>query len=396
MKAFPRAPLGALAVSFLLAVQALAQQPVVPRPGGSGVVVPTVPPLFPQPTLPTTPPQPARPAAPVDMSTFDRNFADFFQRATKTVSPGRRIHQWHWVGRSTATAGKDPRLSLRDQVLQHVGFLKSTFDKAEGFGMAGPGFYTAGDPSTSSGFGQLHAGPVVPPAPVPGLPAQQPLDWILVQTVLRGNVKFLDAVQFPTFPEPLRTQITQKGCTDGFFSVPSPGFPVQGPAGPQELFRSAASQDFNIPGQPKPPITPAQEVCRELRRKALEISGAQAMRFNFSSSPVEGCTARRKEQIPGFESRALPANAFVMWGNDAINLGEMVVFSKELPPAGDIHQTNRLMIQDLFQRTGNPLGPWPELWGMKPLNVDMLRFVRTSIMGCIPRGTQGFFPEDEI
>ncbi|HUP56573.1 MAG TPA: hypothetical protein VM598_03915 [Bdellovibrionota bacterium] len=394
MKAFPRASLGALAVSFLLAAQALAQQPVVPRPGRPGVVVPTVPPLFPQPTQPTTP-QPVRPAAPVDMSTFDRNFADFIQRATKTVSPGRRIHQWHWVIKSVATAGKDPRLSLRDQVLQHVGFLKGTFDRAEGFGMAGPGFYTAGDPNTSSGFGQLHGGPVIPLPQAPGvLPA---MDWVLVQTVLRENVKFLDAVQFPTFPEPLKTQITQKGCTDGFFSVPSPGFPVQGPAGMQELFRSAASQDFgDIPGQPKPPITPAQEVCRDLRKKALEISGAQAMRFNFSSNPVEGCPARRKEQIPGFENRALPANAFVMWGNDAINMGEMVVFSKELPPAGDIHQTNRLMIQDLFNRTGNPLGPWPELWGMRPLNVDMLRFVRTSIMGCIPRGMQGFFPEDDF
>jgi hypothetical protein len=156
----------------------------------------------------------------------------------------------------------------------------------------------------------------------------------------------------------------------------------------QMIFRGAAADDFTPPpGLPPIPVDPGQAACKAVRDKLVALSfdprdparrTASAMKYQFTAATLNGC---------GPKSRF----AFMMFGDDAINFDGLVIFGPDLPPRGDEHQLNRLMIQEMFARAGHPIDPWPSLAGLTASPaLDLTAWMKDHIVNCAP----GRFPED--
>jgi hypothetical protein len=306
------------------------------------------------------------------------------------------IHQWHWDSKRALFPipldpknpdARDPRTDLPIQavndpnVIRHVRFMQSTFATAMGSDAAGPGYYTAEDPVSSADFGSL-----LQPTPAGHKP-----DWLLFQTKLRPGVRFFDGAKDTGFTKPLQDLVTAVGCQDPGFFFPGQTTPPQPSAvtNLQNVFAEASVPVFTFPGAPPPKptdlpimqaITQAHAHCKDLRDLTVGLARVSAMKYRFISARLAPCTAN-------------PSFAIVSYGDDAIDLQDLVAFDVNTPDQDDGHQQNRLLIQDLWERANKPIGPWPQFWGLTA-GFDVSRFLMTNVMGCVPT-TSGGFPEDD-
>jgi hypothetical protein len=247
-------------------------------------------------------------------------------------------------------------------VLNHLRFLQNTFNVAQGFGVAGPGLYAAVDPEASSSFGSLGF--------------QDPPSWVLVQIVIQPGVRFFDEAKdkgFAGFSATLAAQVKQFGCEA---------------TNAQTVFEEASSDVFTTgPGVPPVPPDPNQIACLAVRGKLVAASFdprdpthrlAGAMKYPFTAAQLDGCGPKSNF-------------AFMLFSDDAIGFDNIVIFSPELPPAGDVHQLNRIMIEEIFARAGQPINPWPLFAGLssEPA-LDITAWMKDHILNCAP----GRFPED--
>jgi hypothetical protein len=259
-------------------------------------------------------------------ATLQENLAKYAATLTRTVSQGRELHVYHWAPRSSVVAGKDTRRPLVDLANEYLGYLKEVaFWQARGSGAAGGGIYAAADPVATASYGGGAN------------------DWVLIQFVLEPGVKFLDALSDPMFPAELAAQARQAGCGS-----------------------------VNLIGLLTNPYSPG---CKYLRDELIRVSGAGAIRYNYSVANLRSCPSRRQ-------------GAFVLFGDDAINWGRISVFTPDVPAGEEPGRLeNRLIIRDVFLDSGFYSPIWPSLNG-RNASSDVHAWMRANLMGC------GSFPED--
>lgn len=259
-------------------------------------------------------------------ATSDGDLAAVADAVAKDLAPfvktlAADTHFYHWAPRNRVT--KNPiegAMPTDEEVSGYVRGLIDTFwFQSRGSTQAmGEGFYMAIDPVATIVYGGA--------------------DWVLIQSVIPEGTRIFNLEASGSLSEASMKQIIQK-------------FPECGPS-----TLGVVSAD--------------RLACAPLSQEVFKRLQVFAFSYRYGASEISSC--QREGERP----------AIVIRGKDVIRAGSIVAFTKnDFPEESTAHYNNRLIIEDIFRRTGSKL--WPALDG-KPLppGLDMVQWMQKNLWGC--------------